>query len=870
MNREQQRLQQDVTREQNWKRWGPYLPDRQWSTVREDYSADGDAWNYFPHDMARSRAYRWGEDGLLGICDRQCRLCFSFAFWNEADPFLKERLFGLTGHEGNHGEDVKECYFFLDSTPTHSYMRALYKYPCGPFPYEALRRENRRRSRREPEFELYHTDSLHEYFDCYVEYAKGGPDDILIRLSVVNHSDADRTLTVLPTCWFRNVWSWGREDEGYGLRPTIEQAPDGGLLLTHPELGVYRFWVDQQDALFVFTENETNAHKLFGGSNSQPYVKDAFHRFVVDGEQDAVNPDRRGTKAAAVVRLHVPAGETAELRCRLAVSAEGTNPFGRFEVTMARALREADEFYSDLAPPSMGKEEMLVWRQALAGLFWSKKFYHYAPSQWMEGDPAHPPPPPQRRRGRNRRWVNHLYNRDVLLMPDAWEYPWYAAWDTAFHVVPLARVDPDLAKTQLVLLLREWYMHPNGQLPAYEWNFDDVNPPVHAWAAWRIYREDGARDTAFLGRIFHKLLLNFNWWINRTDRDGNNIFSGGFLGLDNVGAFDRSQLPPQMGELEQADATAWLAFYCLQMLQIALELAQTQPAYEDIASKFFEHFVAITSAMNGLGALGLWDDEDGFYYDLLHKPSGEPCRRLKVRSMVGLLPLIAVDYLEGERLRKLPGFLRRMEWFIKNRPHLSQHLERKADTILLAVATRERLRRVLGCMLDPEEFLSPYGVRSLSRRHAREPYVLQLGGHSYRVGYEPGDSESGMFGGNSNWRGPVWFPVNYLLIGALEQYHKFYGNSLKVPAPDGSGRSLNLHQAADEIRRRLVSLFLPDAGGVRPSHRDCPQHTRPGWQQAVWFHEFFHGETGQGLGASHQTGWTALVAPLLEQLAEGR
>lgn len=861
MNAERRRLQEDSARTANWKRWGPFLPLRQWATVREDYSADGDAWGYFPYDVARSRAYRWGEDGLLGLCDRQCRLCFSFAFWNGRDPILKERLFGLTGPEGNHGEDVKECYYFLDATPTHSYSRALYKYPQSEFPYALLREEAARRDRSDPEFEIYHTDAFENYWDCYIEYAKAAPDDLLIRLSVVNRGVEEAELVVLPQVWFRNVWSWGREHEGYGPRPRIEEDPAGGLRLQHEQLDTWRFWVEGAEQ-FLFTENETNTEALYRSPNDQPYVKDAFHRYVVMGETGAVNPQRHGSKAAALLRLRVPPGETAEIRCRLC--ARGVpEPFGRaFDVAMARAIGESDEFWSELAPAAASPAELQVWRQAHAGLLWSKKFYYYVVEEWLEGDPAFPPPPAQRWSGRNHRWRCHLYNRDVLLLPDAWEYPWYAAWDSAFHVQPLVRVDPDLAKSQLILLLREWYTHPNGQLPAYEWNFDDVNPPVHAWAAWRLYREDGSRDRVFLARVFHKLLLNFNWWINRTDSDGNNIFSGGFLGLDNVGVFDRSHFPDQLGELEQADATAWLAFYCLQMLQIALELAQEQPAYEDVASKFFEHFVAITYAMNGIGQLGLWDDQEGFYYDLLRTPRGG-AMRLRVRSMVGLLALIAVDFLDGERLSRVPGFVRRMEWFIRNRPHLASHLERKGETMLLAVVTRERLKRVLEALFDPDEFLSAHGIRSLSRRHAWEPYEVRLDGSFYRVNYEPGESESGLFGGNSNWRGPVWFPVNTLLIGALEQYHKFYGNSLKVEV---DGKRLNLHQAADELRRRLVGMFLPGPDGVRPSHRDCPQHTRPDWKQALFFHEYFHAEDGRGLGACHQTGWTALVAMLIEQL----
>lgn len=859
------RLEQDEQRQVNWKRWGPYLPDRQWSTVREDYSPTGDAWNDFPHDAARSRTYRWGEDGLLGWCDRQCRLCFSIALWNYQDPFLKERLFGLTGPEGNHGEDVKECYYFLDSTPTHSYCRALYKYPQQAFPYQQLRDENRRRNRLQPEYELHHTDVFDNgaYFDCYLEYAKAGPDDILIRISVVNRHSHDRKLALLPTCWFRNTWGWGRQGEGYSQRPHIETHPQGGLLLRHPELGDYHFECDTNGE-WLFTENESNLERLYGVPNRTPYVKDAFHRYLVNGEQTAVNPERQGSKAACLLQLTVPAQDSLEIRCRLRPSAESGEPWVDFEAQMARRLKEAEDFYAARQPPFLSQEEALVWRQALAGLLWSKKFYHFDVRAWLEGDPTSPPPPPQRWKGRNRNWACHLYNRDVLLLPDGWEYPWYAAWDTAFHVIPMVAVDPTLAKEQLILLVREWYQHPNGQIPAYEWNFDDVNPPVHAWAAWRVYRADGSRDQKFLARMFHKLLLNFTWWINRTDKDGNNVFGGGFLGLDNIGALDRSHLPPGVS-LEQADATAWIAFYCLQMLRIALELAQHQPEYEDIASKFFEHFVAITHAMNSLGEMGLWDEEDGFYYDVMHH--GPRFSRLKVRSMVGLLPLIAVGNLDAEKLECVPGFRKRLEWFVAHRPHLSRHLERRHSQILLAVTGRERLRRVLSRLLDPEEFLSDYGVRSLSRAHAKQPFEMMFQGQRLRVGYEPAESESPMFGGNSNWRGPIWLPVNYLLIVALEQYHRFYGTSFKV---DFEGRSLSLHEVANRLRERLVRLFLPGPDGQRPSHRDCPQHTQPGWSHALWFHEYFHGDDGRGLGACHQTGWTALVAPLLHRLAQDR
>lgn len=867
---ESQRLLEDSQRIANWKRWGPYLPDRQWATVREDYSANGDAWNYFGHEMAMSRAYRWGEDGLLGLCDRQCRLCFSVALWNHQDPFLKERLFGLTGPEGNHAEDVKECYFFLDSTPTHSYTRALYKYPQQAFPYQELRNVNRRRRRDEPEYELYDTSVFDEerYFDCYFEYAKAGPDDILIRCTLINRGPVRAPITLLPTCWFRNTWSWGRQGEDFCPRPSIRLHPKGGLELLHRQLGAFRFQAEA-DGEWLFTENESNLERLFGSPNPQPYVKDAFHRRVVEGHKEATNPAQEGTRAALWLHRELDPGESLELCFRLSPQGVATaQPFGRdFDLTMARRLGEAEDFYRSQAPVALESQEGRVWRQALAGLFWSKKFYYFSVAQWLEGDPSQPAPPPSRRRGRNKNWDCHLYNRDLLLLPDAWEYPWYAAWDTAFHVLPLARLDPTLAKEQLILFLREWYLHPNGQIPAYEWNFDDVNPPVHAWAAWTLYRRDGSRDTTFLKRVFHKLLINFTWWVNRTDADGNHVFGGGFLGLDNVGPFDRSHLPRGVDDLEQADATSWLAFYCLQMLHMALELAQSDPAYEDIASKFFEHFVAITHAMNQLGKVGLWDEEDGFFYDLMHV--GPQTLKLKVRSMVGLLPLIAVDYLEESLLERVPEFRKRMQWFIDHRPHLARHLERRGGNLLLAVATRDRLKRILERMLDPQEFLSPYGIRSLSRHHLEHPFVLRLQGQSFRVSYEPGESQTPLFGGNSNWRGPIWFPVNYLLIQGLEQYHAFYGTSFKVPGFEGASSKISLRQVADELRRRLVSLFLSDASGSRPSHRSCPQHSLPAWRNALWFHEYFHAEDGRGLGASHQTGWTSLVACCIEELHQG-
>ncbi len=876
------RLDEDAQRIRNWKRWGPYLSERQWGTVREDYSEHGTAWDYFPHDHARSRAYRWGEDGLLGVCDRECRLCFALALWNGRDPILKERLFGLAGPEGNHGEDVKEQYFYLDSTPTHSYMKALYKYPQAPFPYAALVAENRRRGLADPEYELADTGVFDErrYFDVLVEYAKAGPNDLCIRITVANHGPEAARLDLLPTLWFRNTWSWGRSGEGYWPKGRMRGLKDGVVEADHPSLERMRFWVEPHDGRapeLLFTENETNHARLFKGTNASPYVKDAFHAFVVDGRRDAVNPGAFGTKAAAHYRLDVPPRTSVCLRARLASTDEAPRtPFGRaFEAVFEARLREADAFYHDRAPANLGDEERRVARQGYAGLLWTKQFYHYVVRDWLDGDPAQPPPPPARITGRNRDW-RHLYNRDVLSMPDKWEYPWYAAWDLAFHMLPFATVDPHFAKEQLVLMSREWYTHPNGQMPAYEWAFSDVNPPVSAWAAWRVYKitgARGARDRLFLSRVFQKHLINFTWWVNRKDVEGNNIFGGGFLGLDNIGVFDRSRPLPTGGRLEQADGTAWMAFYCTTMLSMAIELARDNPACEDLASKFFEHFIAIVDAMNSLGGSGLWDEQDGFYYDQLHLEGRNI--PLRIRSMVGIIPLFAAENLEAEIVESLPGFAKRMRWFLENRQDLAKYIsyfESPGDAgqglRLLAIPSRARLERVLAYVLDEREFLSPYGVRSLSRHHREHPFVLRAGGEEHRVAYTPGESDTALFGGNSNWRGPIWMPLNYLLVEALERYHHFYGDTLKVECPTGSGRFLNLSEVARELTRRLTAIFLPDAAGRRPCHGDDPRfRDDPAWRDLVLFHEYFHGDDGRGVGASHQTGWTALAVRGMEYLA---
>ena len=881
------RLAADAKREANWKRWGPYLSERQWATVREDYSEWGTAWDYFPHDHARSRAYRWGEDGLLGVTDRECRLCFALALWNGRDPILKERLFGLAGPQGNHGEDVKECYYYLDSTPTHSYMKALYKYPQAEFPYARLVDENRRRGKQDPEFELTDTGIFdgNRYFDVFAEYAKAAPDDLLIRITVANRSPETATLHLLPTLWYRNTWIWGCKHEGCWIKPRIEAAGDWALATDHVTFGRHTLVAgpDPHGAppRWLFTENETNARLLFGTDNWTPYVKDAFHEYLVRGQADAVNPRSVGTKVAALYRLDVPAGAEVSVRLRLTAQgvAETSGLREEFDGVFRDRMREADEFYAHRLPRGLSDEERRVVRQAYAGLLWGKQFYHYIVRDWLEGDPEQPPPPAGRATGRNAGWP-HVYNRDVISMPDKWEYPWYAAWDLAFHMIPLARIDSDFAKQQLVLFLREWYMHPNGQLPAYEFDFGDANPPVHAWACWRAYKMTGARgarDRVFLSRCFQKLVINFTWWVNRKDHDGNNMFAGGFLGLDNVGVFDRSKPLPTGGHLEQADGTAWMASFCAVMLSIALELSRENPATEDMASKFFEHFVAIADAINTHGGTGLWDDDDGFYYDQL-RVDGRTIP-LKIRSLVGVIPLLAVEILDDELIQRLPGFKKRMDWFLEHRPDLSQHisyccvLENGAGQCqrLLAIPSRARLERVLRYLLDEKEFLSPYGIRSLSRIHKDRPYTFHVNGEEYRVDYEPGESTTALFGGNSNWRGPIWFPINYLLIEALERYHHYYGDDLRVECPTGSGVTMNLKEVAQDLSARLARLFLPDAQGRRPCHGDDRRYAEdPHWRDLVLFHEYFHGDTGRGLGASHQTGWTALAIRHIEDLAARR
>jgi hypothetical protein len=877
MTVEEQRLEESRERSVHWKRWGPYLSERAWGTVREDYSPHGTAWEYLSHDNARSRAYRWNEDGIAGISDRHQKICFAVALWNGHDSILKERLFGLTGNEGNHGEDCKECYFYLDSTPTHSYMKYLYKYPQRAFPYEHLVDENRSRGRDRGEFELTDTGIFDEnrYFDVFVEYAKASAEDILVRISVANRGPEAAEIHLLPTVWFRNTWSWGHDV----IKPGLKRCNDSPAVieLNEPDYGK-RWLLGEGDPAMLFTENETNFQRLFGIGDGCAHTKDSINDFVVHGSGN-VNPARKGTKAALHYRMTVGAGETSVVRLRLTDSTASAGVFdSEFDDLFNERRAEADDYYATVIPQDLSADAQSVMRQAFAGLLWSKQFYHYVVGNWLRGDPAFPSPPQSRAFGRNCDW-SHLYNADVISMPDKWEYPWYAAWDLAFHCVPLALVDPEFAKEQLTLMVREWYMHPNGQLPAYEWAFGDVNPPVHAWAALRVYKIEkkrrGVGDRLFLQRIFHKLILNFTWWVNRKDAEGRNVFQGGFLGLDNIGVFDRSAPLPTGGHIEQADGTGWMAMYSLNLLAIAMELAREDPAYEDVASKFWEHFLYISNAINHLGndGVGMWDKQDGFFYDVLHMPGGDHLP-MKVRSMVGLIPLYAVETLDSELIDRLPGFKRRLEWFISNRKDLTGSVAcmkspGEGERRLLAIVDGEQLRQVLHVMLDEREFLSEFGIRALSRVHKDSPYVLRVGGGEYRVNYEPGESSTGLFGGNSNWRGPIWFPVNYLLIESLQKFHHYFGDDYKVECPTGSGTYLTLREVASEISRRLSRIFLLSGDGTRPVHGSRSRHyTDRHWRDLVLFHEYFHGDDGSGVGASHQTGWTGLVAKLLQQSGE--
>ncbi|MEB3218665.1 MAG: glucosidase [Nostocales cyanobacterium 94392] len=882
---EEIRLEQTRNHQAKWRKWGPYLSDRQWGTVREDYSPNGAAWDYFTHDQARLRAYRWGEDGIFGISDDHQQLCFAVSFWNGEDSILKERIFGLTGNEGNHGEDVKEYYFYLDNTPTHSYMKALYKYPQKAFPYDQLVAENKRRSRQEPEFELLDTGVFdqNKYFDIFVEYAKNTPEDILIQIKAVNRGTEAKTLYLLPTLWFRNTWSWNG-DENPPMLQEIKLANGVNIIeVFHPNLE--RRWLYCEGKTeFLFTENETNSEKLFGIPKSSTYVKDGINDYIVHGQKAAVNPEKIGTKAAANYLLTIGAGETKIIRLRLSDTAQdnggegGFEPFGKdFDQIFSIRRQEADEFYQRITPFSITEDMLQVQRQAFAGMLWSKQFYHYDVEKWLKGDLATPKPPKERKKGRNSSWF-HLNNEDIISMPDKWEYPWFAAWDLAFHCIPLAMIDPDFAKNQLDILTREWFMHPNGQLPAYEWAFSDVNPPVHAWATWRVYQIEkkyfGRADRQFLERVFQKLLLNFTWWVNRKDAEGNNVFQGGFLGLDNIGVFDRSATLPTGGHIDQSDGTSWMGMYCLNMLTIALELAKTNPVYEDIATKFFEHFLYIADAMNHIGAESdsLWNEEDGFFYDVLHLT--EKQIPLKVRSMVGLIPLFAIETIEPAILNKLPKFKARLEWFIKNRPDLRNNVacmesEGVGATRLLAIVSRDKLQRILQKMLDESEFFGDYGIRALSRVHAENPYIFDINGSQFRVNYEPAESSNGLFGGNSNWRGPVWFPVNFLLIESLQKFHDYLGDDFKVECPTGSGKMMTLWEVAAELSQRLIRIFLRDSSGKRPVYGGTEKFQNdPHWRDIILFYEYFHGDNGAGIGASHQTGWTGLVANLIHQFGE--
>jgi len=883
MTQESKRLQQP-----GWKKWGPYLSERQWGTVREDYSATGEAWDYFSHDQSRSRAYRWGEDGILGISDTQQQLCLAMAMWNGKDPIIKERIYGLTGSQGNHGEDVKDYYFYLDSTPTHSYMKGLYKYPQAEFPYADLEAENRQRGRDGMEYELLDTGVFADdnYFDVFVEYAKDSPDDILIKITAVNHSKTPQKLHLLPTLWFRNTWSWDEDT----VKPSLKIAQNNqniiSIVAKHPEQGDRWLYCEQTPDL-LFTDNETNSQRLFNADNTSQYVKDGINNYVVNGDKSQVNPAQIGTKFSPHYQLELRAGETKIVKLRLSNQSDLKEPLGQeFEQIFQTRLTEADEFYQQINDVPLNKDLTNVQRQSFAGMLWSKQYYEFDVKRWLNGDPTQPEPPAARKKGRNSQW-KHLDNADIISMPDKWEYPWYAAWDLAFHCLPIALVDPDFAKNQLDIMTREWYMHPNGQIPAYEWAFGDVNPPVHAWGTWRVYKIEekrtGKGDRVFLERVFQKLLLNFTWWVNRKDADGSNIFEGGFLGLDNIGVFDRSAPLPTGGYIEQSDGTSWMAMYSLNMLTIALELALENPVYEDMATKFFEHFLYIADAMLHVGddKTQLWDSEDGFFYDVLNLPSGEKIR-LKVRSMVGLIPLFAVMTLEPETLNRLPGFKGRLEWFISNRSDLKKNIacmehQGEGARRMLALCSfsldnldrKEKLRLILEKLLDENEFLSPHGIRALSQFHKDNPYVFYVDGEAHKVSYEPAESSSGLFGGNSNWRGPVWMPVNYLIIESLQKFHHYLGDSFKVECPTGSGQMMNLWEVSQEISCRLTNIFLKDGEQKRPLYGGIEKFQKDtNWQNLILFHEYFHGDNGAGIGANHQTGWTGLVAKLIQQSGE--
>ena len=873
---EQNRIDDHYAGKANWLEWGPYLSERQWGTVREDYSANGDAWNYFPHNHARSRVYRWGEDGLAGISDEWQRMCFALALWNGKDPILKERLFGLTGPEGNHAEDVKELYYYLDNTPSHAYMRYLYKYSQAAYPYEELVKVNSQRNRLEPEYELLDTGIFEEkrYFDVFVDYAKADPQDMLIRISIANRGPETANLTVLPTLWFRNLWSFGQEKKPH-IYPTESFRGYQRVKAEHNRLGTYYLYFQDPERV-LFTENETNAERVFGAEHTHGWFKDAFHDAVIGDDYGFLAEKISGTKCAPQYELSIPPGETQEIRLRLSAKAHPNNPLGRkFEQLFDRRKQEADEFYQALIPPHATPDLINIQRQALAGMLWTKQYYNIDIPRWLEGDPGQIPPPKSRKYGRNHEW-KYLNNEDILSMPDKWEYPWYAAWDLAFHCVPIAMIDPEFAKNQLILIMREWYMAPNGQIPAYEWNFSDVNPPVEAWAAMRVYRmekeKSGKGDIQFLKRVFQKLIINFTWWVNRKDVNGNNIFEGGFLGLDNIGVFDRSNELPDGGHLEQADGTSWMAMYCLNMLQMALEISLEDPSYEDVTTKFLEHFVYIAETLNLMGEewTSLWDPEDGFYYDVLQL-HGNDYLPIKVRSLVGLTPIFATLVIRKEMLKKLPDFASRLEWFwnyyLEENPYCVIDRRRKGGDLLLSMVSQERLKCLLKAMLDEEEFLAPGGIRSVSRYHKKHPYSVRIDGEEYGIRYEPAESTTSLFGGNSNWRGPVWFPMNYMLIESLRMFHTYFGQGFQMEYPTGSGKELNLAEIADQLSLRLISIFQQDAQGRRPVNgQDAIYQKDPHFQELVLFYEYFHGDNSRGVGASHQTGWTGLVADLIARM----
>ena len=865
MNAEKERLKNI-----EWKKWGPYISERQWGTVREDYSADGDAWHYTTHDMARSKAWRWGEEGIAGICDDQQLLCLSIALWNKKDPILKERLFGRTGFEGNHGEDVKELYYYLDAIPSHAYMKMLYKYPQQEFPYNWLIQENARRTKESPEFELIDTGIFNDdrYFDVFIEYAKVDTDDILIKITVHNHGSEKAALNILPTVWFRNTWMWGYDD----YKPNMFASSKDIIEIQHQEFGQYRMYCENCNDL-LFCDNETNNLKLYNYNDGKKFYKDGINDYIIHQSQ-TIDPDRGGTKGAANYDISIESNQSTIIRLRLC-KTQNDKPFDDFEHIFKQRIEEANTFFDELQKDISSDDAKSVQRQAFAGLLWSKQFYYYRIDQWLKGDPSQPAPPSQRLQGRNKEW-KHLNNADIISMPDKWEYPWYAAWDLAFHCISLSLIDPAFAKQQLTTLTREWYMHPNGQLPAYEWSFSDVNPPVHAWSTYRVYEIDkknnnGNGDVQFLETIFHKLLMNFTWWVNRKDMEGNNIFEGGFLGMDNIGLFDRNSKLPDGGYLEQSDGTSWVAMYSLNMMRIALELAQTNPVYLDMANKFFEHFLYIADAMETMGenCSGLWDDEDEFYYDSLKLPDGNRIK-LKIRSMVGLIPLFAVEVLDDELLQSQKEFADRLRWFLENRPDLAKlvsnwHDKGAGEKHLLSLLRGHRMKRILYRMLDETEFLGEYGIRAVSKYHEQHPYQLNIDGNILSVQYTPGESTTALFGGNSNWRGPIWMPPNYLIIESLQRFHHYYGDDFKVEYPTNSGEYFSLNDIATELSRRLMALFLRNNKGRRPVFGDNDKlQYDPDFNNYLQFYEYFHGDNGRGIGASHQTGWTALIAKLIQ------